>query len=89
MLKKMTIRLSSILSFLAIASVLEGAEAVQTKSNPAAINQTQEKYSIMKRDQVEPTDSLAIPFDESEIEDEEQIDLDDKKDVFDLPHEKK
>ena len=47
---------------------------------------TQEKIDIMKRDQIDNTDTLAIPFDESEVEDEQQIDWDEKKDVFPLPH---
>lgn len=97
MLKTLTISIASLMSVIALSCALEGAEAVQTKSSESAPVQTksnesapaQEKYNIMHRDQVDPTDTLAIPFDESEIEDEEQIDLDEKKDVFNLPHEKK
>lgn len=54
------------------------------KANPSAA--TDDKYEIMKRDQREGTDVFAIPLDESDIEDEEQIDRDEKKDVFPLPH---
>lgn len=61
---------------------------VVSSSNKSDANQTatQEKFDIMARDQNEDSNTLAIPFDESEIEDEEQINFDEKKDVFPLPH---
>lgn len=46
----------------------------------------EDEYDILERDEIDDTDTLAIPFDDSEVEDEEQIDLDEKKDVFHLPH---
>lgn len=47
---------------------------------------TNEKYEILKRDQIDPTDIYEIPFGDSEVEDEEEINRDEKKDVFPLPH---
>jgi hypothetical protein len=53
-------------------------------------SETQEKFNLMERDENEDSDTLAIPFDDSEVEDEEEIDAAEKKNVFDLPrHEKK
>lgn len=54
-----------------------------------SINSSQEEddeYDILERDEIDDTDSLAIPFDDSEVEDEEEIDHLEKKDVFHLPH---
>ena len=45
-----------------------------------------EYYEILNRDQIDNSNTLAIPFDDSEIEDEEEIDRDEGKDVFHLPH---
>ena len=87
MMKKFSIQLLSILSLFILTASLEAA-STPAKPQPKA-SSTQEKYDIMHRDQVEGTDVLAIPFDESEVEDEEQIDLDERKDIFDLPHEKR
>ena len=39
----------------------------------------------MMRDQNESTDTLAIPFDDSEIEDEEEINRDEKRKLFQIP----
>lgn len=44
-----------------------------------------EKYDIMHRNQIDDTDVLAIPLDDSEVEDEEEINQLEKKEVFDLP----
>ena len=46
---------------------------------------TQKKFELMKRNENEDTDIYAIPFDDSEIEDEEQINEMEKKEVFSLP----
>lgn len=62
--------------------MLMGATTNQSGSNAS----TQEKFNLMERDEKNGTDALAIPFDESEIEDEQQINMDEKKDVFQLPH---
>lgn len=45
-----------------------------------------DEYDILHRDEIDDTDTFAIPFDSSEVEDEEQINRDEKKDVFHLPH---
>lgn len=58
------------------------------ESSTATSTATEEddEYDIMERDEIDDTDTLAIPFDDSEVEDEEEIDLLEKKDVFSLPH---
>jgi len=61
------------------------AQTDQQKTNVNAQN-SNEKYELMNTDQKEGTDIFGIPFDESAIEDEAQIDRDEKKDVFPLPH---
>lgn len=43
-------------------------------------------YDIMDRNQVDGTDVLAIPLDDSEVEDEEEINKAEKRDTFKLPH---
>ncbi len=45
----------------------------------------QEKEEIIRRDEIDNTDTFAIPFDESEVETEEQINRDEGKQVFPLP----
>jgi len=42
-------------------------------------------YNIMKKDQIDNSNTLAIPFDDSEIEDEEEINRDERKNTFSLP----
>jgi hypothetical protein len=48
-------------------------------------NATSEKFDIMRRDERSGTDVFAIPLDESEVEDEEDINEYEKKNVFNLP----
>ncbi len=50
---------------------------------------TKQKDEIMLRDQIDTTDSLAIPLDDSEIEDEEEVNRAEKKQVFNIPSYKK
>ncbi len=45
-----------------------------------------DEYDILERDQIDSTNTLAIPFDDSEVEDEEEIDRDEDRDIFHLPH---
>ncbi len=79
---------------------LEGAETPPATNQPNDKTQdkgsapkgnessTQQKFDIMERDEMEDTDTLAIPFDDSEVEDEEQINRAEKKEVFSLPSKK-
>lgn len=79
---------------LAISSSLEAVD-VQKVVPPAAKTEAPkeasqatveaEKYQILKTDQIDPTSSLAIPFDDSEVEDEEEVNQIEGKKVFDLP----
>ena len=56
-------------------------------SNPAgSTKNSYPEYDILDRDQIDNTDALAIPFDDSEVEDEEEINRLEGKDVFHLPH---
>ncbi len=45
----------------------------------------EDEYDIMERNAIDDTDTLAIPFDDSEVEDEEEINQLEKKEVFQLP----
>ncbi len=79
---------------------LEGAETPPATNQPNDKTQdkvsapkgngssTQQKFDIMERDEMEDTDTLAIPFDDSEVEDEEEINRAEKKEVFSLPSKK-
>lgn len=71
-------------------SIRFGVEAAATQTdqqkNGTNVQPTNEKYELMNRDQKEGTDIFGIPLDESAIEDEAQIDRDEKKDVYPLPH---
>lgn len=50
-----------------------------------ASDSAQEKYDIIKRDQIDSTDTYAIPLDDSEVEDEEELNRIENKQVFPLP----
>lgn len=50
------------------------------------VEEEEEEYNIMKRDQIDNTNTLAIPLDDSEIEDEEEIDRAERSNTFPLPH---
>ncbi len=56
-----------------------------TSSAKKADGSVQEKFNIMERDENEDTDTLAIPLDDSEVEDEEELDYAEGKNEFDLP----
>ena len=55
------------------------------KASQQSTETQNEEYNLLKRDQVEPTSTLAIPFDDSEVEDEEEVNRIEGKDLFDLP----
>lgn len=61
------------------------AADTQNKLTPAQQKIEDEKYEIMKRDQVDTTDIFGIQLDDSEVEDEEEINQAEKKEVFKLP----
>lgn len=52
-------------------------------------SEIEEKFNLMERDENENSDTLAIPLDDSEVEDEEEINAAEKKNVFDLPQSQK
>lgn len=75
---------------LAVISVMAmgwgvNAHAVATAAkSPVKAQNWEEKEQIMKYDQVDPTDALAVPLDDSEVEDEELIEEMEGKDTFPL-----
>lgn len=75
---------------LAVISVMAmgwsvNAHAVATAAKPPVkAEKWEEKEQIMKYDQVDPTDALAVPLDDSEVEDEELIEEMEGKDTFPL-----
>lgn len=94
-MKKINLYLVAGFIFSAFASSLNAAEAAKpAAAAPAAKDaassaKTDEKYEILKRDQIDPTSTLAIPFDDSEMEDEEEINDIEGKQVFPPPPVKK
>lgn len=79
---------------LAICGSVQGAETQapvksETPKQNDKVTQEREEYNILKRDQVDTTDTLAIPYDDSEVEDEEEVDRIEGKDLFRLPEAKK
>lgn len=93
-MKKMTVYLFASLLLCGVFCSLEGVDQPAQAAAPdrAAMNknaaETKEKDYIMRRDQIDNTDTLAIPLDDSEIEDEEEINQAEKRDVFPLPRAK-
>ena len=52
-----------------------GANNNQNRSAPHSVSyETAEKYEIMHQDEIDDSDTLAIPLDQSSIEDEEELD---------------
>lgn len=66
--------------------LLEGASNPSSQPQTARDLQTEQKYQILKRDQVDPTSTYAIPLDDSEVEDEEEIERAERKKVNPLPN---
>lgn len=89
-MKKMNVYLFASLLLCGFCS-LEGVDQPAQANTPdrATMNknaaETKDKDYIMRRDQIENTDVLAIPLDDSEVEDEEEINRAEKREVFPLP----
>lgn len=68
------------------AAPVNNQPARPNMNTPQANNQssTQQKDEIMRRDQMDDTDTFAIPLDSSEVEDEEEINRLEQKKVFNL-----
>lgn len=79
------------LGSLSLSCFVEGVDIRRSQELTSQVNsndkngETRAKYDMIERDQIDPTDALAIPFDDSEIENEEEINLGEKKEVFNLP----
>lgn len=75
------------LNYLILTMVLAISSNLQSNQNNSA-NQNKvdnEKYDILRRDQVDQTDIFEIPLGDSEVEDEEELNRAEKKEVFKLP----
>jgi hypothetical protein len=69
-------------------SGLQAADASNQSQSQASSNKNKienEKYEILNRDRIDQTDVYEIPFGDSEVEEEEQINRAEKKDTFKLP----
>lgn len=79
----------TLIAAIAMTFGLEGANASNQQQNQVKTNESNkienEKYEILKRDQVDSTDTFEIPFGDSEVEDEEEINRAEKKETFKLP----
>ena len=75
-----------LLSFclLALSTSLEAASENAPTRAGQVNSSLQRKLEIMKDDQQEGTDIFAIPFDESDIEDQIQINQDERRNLNDL-----
>ena len=82
---------SQLLATLITITLISSAHAAPSSQPTQRLNSHyngsnyEEKVDLIKRDQIDNTDTLAIPFDDSEIEDEEEINHLEQKKVFDLP----
>jgi hypothetical protein len=63
-----------------IVSSLQGASEIAITKGSA-----NEQYDIMRRDEIDTTNTLAIPLDTSEVEEEEEINRAEQRNVFSLP----
>jgi hypothetical protein len=82
----------AVISILALSNTIEAQpQPNRTTAQPsqtATGSKTQEKIDIINRDQIDSTDIYAIPLDDSEVEDEEELNRLERKEVFPLPHSK-
>jgi len=69
------------LIFLASSSIVEGA----TPTANANQQSNSPELQILYRNRIDDTDILAIPLDDSEVEDQEEINQLERRQVFDLP----
>lgn len=96
-MKKVNLYILLSLTLGVLSFPLEGASNAQpanpnTKNAPSPAATTtdddeddEEYYNILHRNQIDDTDTLAIPLDDSEVEDEEEIDQAEGKNIFNLP----
>ncbi|MDP1879801.1 MAG: hypothetical protein Q8K60_02530 [Parachlamydiaceae bacterium] len=78
---KLTCGLLTVLSLLNFSFSEAVSNAKSENQSPA-----EEKYKVINIDQRDSTDIYAIPYDDSEIEDEEEINRAEKKKVFPIPN---
>ena len=83
-MKKISLVLSSLV-FLSFGPSLLIAQAKGDGQPVQETDSVKEKFNIMWRDQNADTDTLAIPYDDSEVEDEEELDRAMRRNAFDLP----
>jgi uncharacterized protein YabE (DUF348 family) len=84
---KVLIQRLAILGLVILTASVEATTPESSTGTQNTVNsKTEEKFDIMRRNEIDSTDALAIPFDDSEVEDEEEINRAEKKQVFPLPH---
>ena len=94
MLKKQKLFFSFIAGLIAISVHAQEQSEISKKATESDLNTPSEnaqkiknskKYNIMERDQIDPTSTYAIPFDDSEVEDQLEINAAEKRRVFKVP----
>ncbi|CAF24284.1 hypothetical protein [Candidatus Protochlamydia amoebophila] len=86
--KKQLMKLLTVLSSFTLVTTAEAAvsKPVNSSTQVDSNSRVDAKYEIMRRNGIDNTDVLAIPLDDSEVEDQEEVNQVEKKEVFALPH---
>ncbi|WP_042281795.1 hypothetical protein [Candidatus Protochlamydia sp. R18] len=86
--KEKLMKLLTVLSLFTLVTTAEAAVSKPASSSTQADSNSRvdAKYEIMRRNGIDDTDVLAIPLDDSEVEDQEEVNRIEKKEVFALPH---
>ena len=77
--------------FFLTSSIVNGAssdneaEKLTNSARQQEIQVEENEYKILDRNEIDDTDVLAIPFDDSEVEDEEEVNRIEGKELFKLP----
>ncbi|MBS4162905.1 Uncharacterized protein PRO82_000183 [Candidatus Protochlamydia amoebophila] len=86
--KNQLMKILTVLSSFTLVTTAEATVSKPVNSSTLANSNSRvdAKYEIMRRNEIDNTDVLAIPLDDSEVEDQEEINQIEKKEVFALPH---
>ncbi|KIC71960.1 hypothetical protein [Candidatus Protochlamydia amoebophila] len=86
--KKQLMKLLTVLSSFTLVTTAEAAvsKPVNSSTQVDSNSRVDAKYEIMRRNGIDNTDVLAIPLDDSEVEDQEEVNRVEKKEVFALPY---
>ncbi|WP_075882562.1 hypothetical protein [Candidatus Protochlamydia sp. W-9] len=86
--KEQLMKLLTVLSLFTLVTTAEAAVSKPVNSSTTQVDSNSRvdaKYEIMRRNRIDDTDVLAIPLDDSEVEDQEEVNRFEKKEVFALP----